>query len=83
LGQAHNQEDAAIPHIVYFRIQPQTGDGVYAQTEEWSLRSLKHLFTVTLSAAYDGSLPGSTLNLTFANPELAARLPRPVLGFAD
>ena len=73
LEQAHNREDGAIQHIAHFRIQPQTGDWVCAQTEEWPLRSLKHLFTVTLSAAYDGTLPGSTLKLTFANPELTFR----------
>jgi hypothetical protein len=59
LEEAYNQEGGVIQHIAYFRIQPQTGDWVYAQTEEWPLRSLKHQFSVTLSAAYDGSLPGS------------------------
>jgi len=59
LEEAYNQEDGVIQHISYFQIQPQSGEWLYTQTDEWPLRSLKHQLSVTLSAAHDGSMPGS------------------------
>ncbi len=59
LEEAYNQEDGVIQHISYFRIEPQSGDWVYTQTDEWPLSSLKHQFSVTLSAAHDGGMPSS------------------------
>ena len=37
LEEAYNQEDGVVQHAAYFRIQPQTGDCIYAQTEKWPL----------------------------------------------
>jgi hypothetical protein len=59
IEEGYNQEDGVVQHISYFQFQPQSGDWVYTQTDEWPLRSLKHQLSVTLSATQNGSMPGT------------------------
>jgi hypothetical protein len=51
LEEAYNQEDGVIQHINFFQKNANTGDWVYALTDEWPLRSYKHQLSVTLAGA--------------------------------
>jgi hypothetical protein len=58
IEEAYNQEDGVIQHISYFQ-KLTTGEWVFAQTDEWPLRSLKHQLSLTVAATHDGDIPSS------------------------
>jgi hypothetical protein len=60
LEEAYNQEDGVIQHISFFQKDVSTRDWVYAQTDEWPLRSYKHQLSVTLAGTQvSGEFHGS------------------------
>jgi hypothetical protein len=60
IEEAYNQEDGVIQHINSFLWLTQSHDWVYAETDEWPLRSLKHQVSLTLTAMHAGDFPGSS-----------------------
>ena len=92
LEEAYNQETSVIQHVSLFLHSWQTGDWVYAFTQEWPLRTWRHQLSYTLalghvdagSATYTG--PGDLgvnyrLQLAGGNGEPVAVAPRVTLLF--
>jgi len=59
--EAYNQEDGVIQHINSVLWLSQSHDWIYAETDEWPLRSLKHQLSLTLTGLHAGDFPGSGL----------------------
>jgi hypothetical protein len=61
--EAYNQEDGVIQHISTFQRSIETGNWVFAETDEWPLRTLKHQLSLTLQGTRVGDYSGSKTGL--------------------
>jgi hypothetical protein len=65
--EAYNQEDGVVQHISYMQRSFATGEWVYTQTDEWPARTIKHQFSLTMSAAHSSAASGVGLSDTAIN----------------